>query len=109
MPFNLNDVMIFGADPTDERREREDDHYVYNMKAYVMIYQLGRRIGIKGPVVDEDGWYQYYLEASRFKAYSWKEIQPIALDILWKWFEDKSYKVESDYEAKKRWNPPPVS
>lgn len=108
-PFNYSDVAIFGADPIEERREREDDHYVYSAKVYVRLYQLGRKLGVKGVEVDEEGWYEAYLERSRFRAYTWKEIQPIALDILWKWFENPDYRPAKDYEAKSRWSPPPVS
>lgn len=105
-PFNFNDVSIFGADPTDVQREREDDQYISSMKAYIRLYRLTRKMGILKPKIDEKGWYAFYLDPTRFKAYTWNEIQPIALDILWKWFEDKDYKAESDYETKRRWRSP---
>jgi hypothetical protein len=104
MPYNMGDFKIVGADPSDTQRELEDggDFYIYGAKVYVTLVELSR--GLKREVaakVDEKGYYETYLESYKYKAYTWEEIQPIAIDLLFKWYENgKQLRPEKHYKVK---------
>lgn len=91
-PYNMGDVRIVGADPSDARREQDDDRYWHEARVYAGIFELSKRNGIAGPFIDDKGWYEYYLDPYKFHGYTLKEIQPIAIEILFYWFShDKSW------------------
>lgn len=105
MPYNMGDFKIVGADPGDTRRELEDggDFYIYGTKVYVVLVELSRGLKkeVGGKVLDK-GYYETYLETHKFHAYTWEEVQPIAIDLLFKWYENgKSLRPEEHYKVKR--------
>lgn len=86
IPYNICDVVISGADTSDIKREIDDDRYIYQAKAYVRLFNLSRRDGVSGPVFDEKGHYHSFLNPNKLHGYTWKDIQSIAIDILFEWF-----------------------
>lgn len=103
IPYNMGDVEIAGADPNDVKRELEDERYIYQARAYVYLFDLSKRDDISGPIADEKGYYHYFLDPNKLHGYTWKEIQPIAIDILFEWFaNDKKWiSSESKYKVRK--------
>lgn len=91
MPFNMGDFKIVGADPDDTNFELEDggDFYISGAKVYVVLLELsrGHKLERSGKII-EKGYHETFLETPKFQEYTWKEIQPIAIDLLFKWYEN---------------------
>lgn len=104
MPYNMGDFRIVGADPNDTRRELEDggDFYIYGAKVYVVLADLSKRMGIRASAdVLERPYYETYLEPYKFYGYTWKNIRPIAIDLIFKWFENgRELRPEKFYKVK---------
>lgn len=100
IPYNMGDFKIVGADSSDTQRELEDggDFFIYNTKVYVVLLNLSKGLRKReAAIVDDKGYYESHFESYKFKKYTWKEIQPIAIDLMYKWYENNNDLRPSEY------------